>query len=418
MKIDRPFQLAVDCAQFWNHGRTEMTSISVQTGPTSVDYSEYAYTGPDTLAGRYLRRFWHPIFHSDELQPGHAKPIKLLGEDFTLFRGESGTPHVIASRCAHRGMQLSAGWIEGDRIRCFYHGWKYDGTGQCVEQPAEPKPFSQKVKIPGYPTKEYLGLIWTYIGEGEPVPFPRYPDFEDFEGVLYVQSALRRCNYFNNVENGLDPAHVGFVHRGLEGGLDGSGDRLTITAEETDWGIMLRTRWSSGKVGVSQFGMPNILHLKALPKDPDISAFTEFLTLKVPVDDENHIQYLINKYPLPPEKQRRYWELHDTRVATRTVSHQDLADEILAGRLRREDVDQETTEFLRVQDDVAQAGQGIFADRKNERLGRSDAGIILMRKLWTRELRALAEGRPLKQWKYNPEERLETFREQKNKAEG
>ena len=93
-----------------------------------------------------------------------------------------------------------------------------------------------------------------------------------------------------------------------------------------------------------------------------------------------------------------------------------MADEILAGRLRREDVDQETTEFLRVQDDVSQVGQGVIADRRNERLGRSDAGIIMIRKLWTRELRALAEGRPLKQWKYDPEKQhLGTFREQENK---
>ena len=126
-----------------------------------ADYIDFAHIGPGTLAGNYLREtYWHPIYHSDRIQPGHAKPVRLLGEDFTLFRGESGTPYLLSFRCAHRGMQLSPGWIEGESIRCFYHGWKYDGTGQCVEQPAEPKPFSQKVSIPAYPTEDYLGLIW------------------------------------------------------------------------------------------------------------------------------------------------------------------------------------------------------------------------------------------------------------------
>ena len=115
------------------------TRVRAKKEFTRADYKDFAHTGPDTLAGRYLRMFWQPVYISDELPPGMAKPIRIMCEDFTLYRGESGTPHVIASRCAHRGMQLSPGWIEGDCIRCFYHGWKYDGSGQCIEQPAEPK---------------------------------------------------------------------------------------------------------------------------------------------------------------------------------------------------------------------------------------------------------------------------------------
>src|SRR5713226_7171098 len=108
-----------------------------------------------------------------------------MSEDFTLYRGQSGTPHLVAFRCAHRGTQLSTGWVEGDCIRCFYHGWKYDGAGQCVEQPAEDSSFPPKVKIVSYPTEEYLGLIFAYLGDAEhgdtgafrPPPLPRYPDF-------------------------------------------------------------------------------------------------------------------------------------------------------------------------------------------------------------------------------------------------
>ncbi|HEY3116170.1 MAG TPA: Rieske 2Fe-2S domain-containing protein, partial [Chloroflexota bacterium] len=105
-----------------------------------LSYEELVRTGPGTLAGRYLRGFWQPVAVAADLPIGRAKPIRVMSEDFTLYRGESGQPHVLAFRCAHRGTQLSTGWVEGDSLRCFYHGWRYDPDGQCVEQPAEPEP--------------------------------------------------------------------------------------------------------------------------------------------------------------------------------------------------------------------------------------------------------------------------------------
>jgi nitrite reductase/ring-hydroxylating ferredoxin subunit len=63
--------------------------------------------------------------------------VRILGEDLTLFRGESGTPYLIGGRCAHRCTVLHTGWVQADQIRCMYHGWRYDGTGRCTEMPAE-----------------------------------------------------------------------------------------------------------------------------------------------------------------------------------------------------------------------------------------------------------------------------------------
>ena len=111
------------------------------------DYTDFVHTGPGTLAGRYLRRFWHPVSRAEDLAVGRAVPIRVMSEDFTLYRGESGAPHVVAFRCAHRGTQLSTGWVEGDCLRCLYHGWKYDASGQCVEQPGEDEGFAAKVRI-------------------------------------------------------------------------------------------------------------------------------------------------------------------------------------------------------------------------------------------------------------------------------
>src|SRR5262245_45409932 len=138
----------------------------------SADTVDFVHTGPDTPAGSYLRRFWHPIFLARDLAPGRALPIRIMGEDFTLYRGESGKAHVVAQRCAHRGAQLSIGWVEGDDIRCRFHGWAYDAAGQCIDQPAEPEPFCRKIEIAAYPTEEQLGLVFAYFG---PPPAPALP---------------------------------------------------------------------------------------------------------------------------------------------------------------------------------------------------------------------------------------------------
>src|SRR5688572_26136277 len=105
----------------------------------SNDSNAVWHTGPGTLAGRYLRRFWQPIHLSRAVQAGRAVPVRIMSEDLTLYRDEGGEPHLVDARCAHRGTQLSLGWVEGDSIRCMYHGWKYAPTGECIEQPAEPQ---------------------------------------------------------------------------------------------------------------------------------------------------------------------------------------------------------------------------------------------------------------------------------------
>jgi 5,5'-dehydrodivanillate O-demethylase len=177
-----------------------------------VNFMDFYYTEPGTLAGRYMRKFWHPVYRAEDLPPGWAKPIKIMGEQFTLYRGEEGTPHVVDFRCPHRQSTLAVGWVEGDCIRCRFHGWKFDGSGQCVEQPAEKEAFTEKVRIRSCPTEEYLGLIFVYFGADDPLPLPRYPDFE--QDGLWVETYVRPCNFLNNIEN--DPVHIPFTHKESE----------------------------------------------------------------------------------------------------------------------------------------------------------------------------------------------------------
>jgi 5,5'-dehydrodivanillate O-demethylase len=369
-----------------------------------MELGDFVHTGPGTLAGRYLRMFWQPICCSYELAAGQALPIRIMGDDFTLYRGDSGTPYLVGPRCAHRGTRLSVGSVEGECIRCFYHGWKYDGSGQCNEQPAEEQSFAAKVRIPGYPVQEYIGLIFAYVGEGEPPPLPRYAKFESPDISLDVAGLRRICNYFNNIDNSLDNAHVRFVHQRHR---DSSQDHVVlgdpiISVEESEWGIKRYVKYPDGKDLTFFFGMPNINFINGQVVDPVIKR-ADVLVFKVPVDDESHIHFEVRAIALTGERGRAWIEERRQMRAKAERDRPELVRAILAGKLRLSDVDPKRIDFVMLEDEVAQTGQGVIADRGKEHLGRSDRGVFLLRKIWERELLKLAEGRPVKIWVYRPD---------------
>jgi 5,5'-dehydrodivanillate O-demethylase oxygenase subunit len=369
-----------------------------------MNLDDFVHTGPKSIAGRYLRKFWHPICCSYELHVGQALPIRIMDEDFTLYRGESGAAHLVGPRCAHRGTQLSVGWVEGECIRCFYHGWRYDGSGQCVEQPAEAENFAPKIRIPSYRVKEYIGLIFAYLGEGEPPPLPRYPKLESPDISLDVAGLKRICNYFNNIDNSLDNAHVRFVHRRHR---DAAQDQVvvgdpTISVEESEWGITRYVKYPDGKDLTFFFGMPNINFINGQVVDPVIKR-ADVLVFKVPVDDENHIHFEVRAIALAGERGRAWIQERREMRAKAERDRPELVRAILAGKLRLSEVDPNRIDFVMIEDEIAQTGQGRIAARSNEHLGRSDRGVFLLRKIWERELRNLAEGRPIKQWIYRPD---------------
>ncbi len=366
-----------------------------------MDLPDFRLTGPGTLGGRYFRTFWHPVYLAADLPAGKAVPIRIMSEDFTLYRGESGKPQVVAFRCAHRGTQLSTGWVEGDCIRCFYHGWKYDASGQCVEMPAEDPSFPPKVRIRSYPTREYLGLIFAYLGEGAPPPFHRFGTLEE-EGVLTNDSYFRGCNVFNNLESNMDELHVAFVHRNsqfTEYGLNR--DLPAISGEETDYGIVKYGTRSDGVVRVSHFIWPNALYIKGSPDPNDHTGWTDHVGWRVPIDDESHRSFNVQLVHVTGEAaervRQRMAERAGRKPATGEPTAAELGEAVLRGELHTDDL-AHRPDIVNIQDYVAQAGQGRIAVRDNEHLGKSDVVLIMYRRIMERELRALAEGRPLKQW--------------------
>jgi 5,5'-dehydrodivanillate O-demethylase len=307
-------------------------------------------------------------------------------------------PYLVDFRCAHRGTQLSIGWVEQECIRCFYHGWKYDGTGQCVEQPAESESFASKISIRSFPSREYLGLIFAFLGEGAPPPFPVYPELEA-EGEIDVSTYLRRCNYFSTLENGVDQTHVPFTHAKSNFTAFGlNWDIPKITAEETDYGVAMYGTRGNRVARVNHYLMPNILYIKGSPENAK-EGWREAFAWRVPVDDLSHRSFNIALVHVTGEAAERFRERQQRQreILAKLTSANEMAEAVLAGKISVHDIE-ERPDLVNIQDHVAQEGQGAIPDRHFERLGRADVAVILLRQIWRRELRALAEGKPLKIW--------------------
>src|SRR5439155_11034683 len=135
--------------------------------------------GPGTLMGQLMRWYWQPVCSVDELaaSPFRTKEIEILGEKLVLFRDRSGNLGLVERHCAHRRASLAYGVVENDGIRCQYHGWKFDHSGHCLEQPFEDAThpedrFRAKCGIRAYKAEELGGLTFVYIG---PAPAPLLP---------------------------------------------------------------------------------------------------------------------------------------------------------------------------------------------------------------------------------------------------
>ncbi|HXP93996.1 MAG TPA: Rieske 2Fe-2S domain-containing protein [Candidatus Binatia bacterium] len=365
------------------------------TTPPILDQIDVIHTGPGMPAGRFLRRFWTPVALLDEVRPGRAKPVTIMNERFTYYRGESGEPHLVGFYCAHRSTQMSAGWVEGEELRCFYHGWKYDSTGQCTEQPAEAESYAAKIRIAGYPTRAYLGFVYAFLGEGEPPEFPRFPVFER-PGRLFPRSFVRHSNYWNGLENACDQIHVNFVHRNSEFTAAGMSREIPkIDAHETEYGILRDVRFSDGASRIAHTIIPTTsLVVIYVP----IAGFLQHLSYRIPVDDESHVSFTVNLVDLADDEMERYVAAGKERARklTELPTYAETIAAVLRGEIHLDDLDR--PDIVNLQDDVALAAQPPVGLRPNDRLGQSDIQIIELRKIYARELRALEAGTALKTW--------------------
>jgi phthalate 4,5-dioxygenase oxygenase subunit len=187
---------------------------------SAADNEMITKVGPGTPMGEVFRRFWLPILCSDDLErDGVPVRLRILGEDLIGFRDSRGAAGVLQAACPHRRAKLFWGRNEDCGLRCAYHGWKFDVTGQCVDMPSEPaeSTFKERIRAHSYEAVDHGGLVWLYMGPRELKPaFPHYPWLDAGEDELQGTTWLQRSNWLQSLEGDFDTAHVSFLHRWLD----------------------------------------------------------------------------------------------------------------------------------------------------------------------------------------------------------
>jgi 5,5'-dehydrodivanillate O-demethylase len=333
----------------------------------------FARIGPGAPMGEVLRRYWHPVGCSEFVTKKPTR-LKVMGEELVLYRGESGETHLMQLRCAHRSLALDYGRVEGECLRCPYHGWLYDQNGQCLEQPAEPEgsKFHEKIKMKSYRTQELSGLIWAYMGP-EPAPLlPLYDVLRMENGTKYIQVNEVHCNWFNHVENIVDVSHLAWLH-GYTFPAYGA-RKVTYHWERMPFGANNVMRMEGiDDTHVSCYGYPTVNRFTSPPFKKG-GELIRSMIFRVPVDDASTILYFIRFAPDGEPGMKT--TVRDTKYGDYTA---------LASDWWGIDVND--------QDRMAVEQQGIVADRPNEHLGVSDGGIIQMRQMMRDSLALVAEGK-------------------------
>ena len=174
---------------------------------------ELTSVGPGTRMGELLRRYWYPIAFEQDFDTRPAKSVRLLGEDWTLYKTPSGKYGIIGEHCPHRRASLTYGVVHDDGIRCGYHGWRFAFDGQCLEQPAEDdnSNFRNRVRAKAGEAQTLGGMVWVYVG---PAPAPLLPRFDVYvlDGIRDVGYTTLPCNWLQIMENSVDPHHVEWLH--------------------------------------------------------------------------------------------------------------------------------------------------------------------------------------------------------------
>ena len=329
--------------------------------------------------GNLLRRYWMPIAGASEFDSRSIKPVRLMGEDLVLYKDLSGAFGLIDRRCAHRRAGMSYGMVEQRGLRCNYHGWRFDETGQCVEQPFEdtcsPNRHSKgRVTIKSYPVQEKGGMLWTYMG---PQPAPLLPDWEAFswpDGFVQVVLTEVPCNWFQCQENSIDPVHFEWMHenwgkRRHTGDMSFGATHLALEFDEIEHGFVYRRilEGSDEKDDSRTVGRVCLW--------PNGFFLGEHFEWRVPIDDENTLS-VTWKYTRVPVGQEPYVQ---ESIPTWYGPLKDAEGEWIDTHVMNQD-------FL------AWVGQGTIADRTQEHLGMSDRGIVAIRRRFFEELDKIAAG--------------------------
>jgi phenylpropionate dioxygenase-like ring-hydroxylating dioxygenase large terminal subunit len=369
-------------------------------------------TSPGTACGEMMRRYWQPVALSEELPIG-AAPVKvrIMSEDLVLFRDDQERLGLIGLHCAHRGTDLSYGRIEDGGLRCLYHGWLYDVCGRVIDQPGEPGGGANKAAIrhPAYPCQEAGGVIFTYMGPGEPPLLPNYEFLTVKPECRTVVKAFYECNYLQANEGNIDPVHLSFLHQILNEaqvarlrivqGANVSDNTLlakdiapTIEVEVMNFGLRIYTLRDSGPdkryVRVTNFVMPNLSAFGGSTVGDGYAVHWH-----VPIDDHSHWKYI---FAFSRNKALDEY-LRTKSRADLTANYRLMRN--ANNRYQQDRQSMKTQTFtgmgvnFQVHDAFATESQGRVQNRTEENVVSSDKAIVAARKLILNGIKDVQQGR-------------------------
>jgi phthalate 4,5-dioxygenase oxygenase subunit len=373
-------------------------------------------TGPGTPMGALFRRYWLPALLAEELPGPDCAPVRvtMLGERLIAFRDTQGRLGLLDEFCAHRGVSLWFGRNEENGLRCSYHGWKYDVTGQCTEIPSEPDNprLCQRMKLKSYPLVERGGVLWTYMGAREHrPPAPAY-EWIDMPGPQrYVSKRLQECNYLQAMEGGLDSIHSTFLHRG-------SVEDDPLLRRDAESAAMIRGDPSPTFIPLASPGGLHICTRRNVGDDRFFWRVTQFLMpcfnlfppygdnpsgghAWVPLDDESCWVFNVDYHPRRPlsaaeiDGAKNGRGVHVPLIPGSFLPVANRRNDYLIDRTAQKE--RKTFSGIRgvgAQDAAIQESIGAIADRAREHLVATDKGIVMARKRLLDAANALARGEP------------------------
>lgn len=374
--------------------------------------------GPGTPAGGLLRQYWQPVALTEELAgPRPLKPVRLMGQNFVLFRDQSGRIGMLDRDCPHRGADLAFGRLEGGGLRCPFHGWLFDVGGRCLETPAEPagSRLCERVRQASYPVVEKSGVVFAFIGEGEAPAFAAFDCFIAPDAYTFAFKGMFECNWLQALEVGIDPAHASFLHRFFEDEDPGEGYGRQFR------GASANSEWPMTKV-MREFARPEIM--------VEAAEYGMRLTTLRRIDDEKtHVrvtnlvfpqafvipmstEMTISQWHVPVDDTHCYWYAIFTSfgkpVDREQMRAQRLATYTLPDYLPRPNrgnnygfdaVEQRTRTYtgmgmdINIHDQWAIEGQGPIQDRTREHLGSTDKAIMRYRRMLVEAIDARRAGK-------------------------
>ena len=380
---------------------------------TPADHELLSKTGPGTVMGNLLRRYWIAALLSRELPEADGSPVRvrLLGEDLIAFRDGAGRVGLLGEHCAHRGASLYFGKNAENGLRCLYHGWKYDRDGNCIDMPNEPPQsrFCDRVKHKAYPCVERNGVVWTYMGPSQTMP--ALPELEWLtvpESHVYVSKCIRECHWTQGMEGDLDSVHLGILHQDIfrkRASALGHNSAAWIIRDltpveeivEHSAGIMNATyRDVEGDVRywkVGQWYLPWFTQVPGFVGDGPLGGHAW-----IPVDDERCWVFAFSYHPTRPLTDRELSgksEVSAFHAATFSGTAITLCN--ASNGYAGPEAAQARQPWMRItnvqaQDIAMTESMGPLYDRTQESLGHSDRRVILTRRRLISAAHALDRG--------------------------